>query len=154
MPMSVPVGAIELERLLVTIRAAAAELLNMEMYERWGQGSDPAMNKKMEQGFSVRQLHTTAKTELARLVREYLTTQPTSVEYWVNAHLQLLQHFLQNVTDSTARYVAEEETAAWRALLAGKRDIVEENTYYVHPDAELHAKLFGKIEIPALYRDA
>ncbi|HMY12019.1 MAG TPA: hypothetical protein PKC74_10370, partial [Turneriella sp.] len=150
----IPVGAIELERLLVTIRAAAAELLNMEMYERWGQGSDPAMNKKMEQGGSVRQLHTTAKTELARLVREYRTTQPTAVEYWANAHQELLQQFLLTITDATARYVAEQELRGWQAVLEGRLDFVEENTYYVGPDPAMHARLFGKIEVPALFRDA
>jgi hypothetical protein len=88
--MSIPAAAIKLERLLVTIRVAASEVV---------------------------------------------------------------QHFLQNTKDSTARYVAEEETAAWQDLLAGKKDIVEENTFYVGPDAALHAKLFGKMEIPTLYQD-
>ncbi|HMV37436.1 MAG TPA: hypothetical protein PKW28_09975 [Turneriella sp.] len=150
----IPAAAVELEQLVLTIRHAGAELLNMEMYERWGHGSDSAMNKKMEQAGFMREVRTNAGAQLAELVRHYRREQPEAVEYWANGHLQLLQYFLQNVTDSTARYVAEEETAAWRALLAGKRDIVEENTYYVHPDAELHAKLFGKLEIPALYRDA
>lgn len=149
----IPAAAIELERQVLTIRDASAELLNMDMYDRWGHGSDPAMNKKMEQADTVRQTHSRATTELSSLVRRYRTEQPKTIEYWVNAHLQLLQYFLQKNTDSTARYVAEQEIAAWQALLAGKQDIVEENVFYVGSDAELHAKLFGTIEIPALYRE-
>ena len=149
--MSAPPAAVELERLNQTIRDAAAELLNMDMYDRWGHGSDPAMNKKMEQAGAVREAYSKAKTELPKLVNRFRKERPEAVDYWANAHLQLLQFFLQKVTDATARHVAKQELAAWQALLAGNQDMVEENVYYVGPDPELHEKLFGKIETPNLY---
>ncbi len=144
-------AAIELERQVLILRNTASELLNMDMYDRWGHGSDPAMNRKMERAGAIRTAHTNAKTELPKLVNRYRANEPEAVEYWARAHIQLLQFFLEKVTDATARHVADQELAAWQALLSGRQDIVEENVYYVGPDPELHEKLFGKIEIPNLY---
>ena len=139
----IPDAAVELERLVVARRVAAAELLNLEMHDRWGHSSDPVMNQKMEQAGAIREMHTSAGKQLVELVRSYRKEQPEAVEYWANAHVQLLQNFLETTTDSTARFVAEKEISAWQAVLSGNRDIVEENIFYVAYDAELHRKLFG-----------
>jgi len=147
----IPAAAIELERQVLILRNTAAELLNMDMYDRWGHGSNPAMNRKMEQAGAIRAAHSKARAELQNLVNRYRENTPEAVEYWTKAHLQLLQFFSDKVTDATARHVTEQEVAAWQALLAGRQDIVEENVYYVGPDPDLHEKLFGKIEIPNLY---
>lgn len=153
MTEEIPEGSKRLESLVLLIRHATTELPDIEMYDRWGHGSDPVMNRKMQQAGTIREARANATAQLTELVRRYRSEQPGALAYWANAHVQLLQHFLQNVTDATARFVAQKETAAWQALLAGTKDIVEENTLYARPDAGMHARLFGKMETPPLYRE-
>jgi len=143
----IPAAAIELERLVVARRTAAAELLNLDMYDRWGHGSDPVMNKKMEQAAAIREIHTDAGKQLVAFVGTCRKEQPEAVEYWAKAHIELLQHFLLSASDDTAVFVAKKELAAWQKVRDGQQDFVEENTFYVAADPELHRQLFGRIEV-------
>lgn len=145
MPGSCPEVARSLERLLLRIHALGGQLLSMDGYERWGGGSDPAMNALLADGGRVRADHERAVAELEALLAHARRTEPAAVTYWAEAHERLLAHFLETMTDGTARFVAEEERTAWRALREGTGPLVRENVYYVHVDRALHRALFGDL---------
>lgn len=145
--MPVPEGARTLERLLRRIHALGGQLLSMDAYERWGGGADPAMNEMLARGGEVRDAHTSGLAELDTLLARLRVEDAGAVAYWAEAHERLLARVVETTSDDTARFVAEQERRAWRALRDEGGPVVRENVFYVHVDPELHSALFG--ELPA-----
>lgn len=142
-PGGMPANLRELETLLATIREVGAELLNLEMYERWGNGADADMNRALANAGEQHARCETARTQLASLVARLRSEDPRSVAAWADAHITLLERFLETCTDGTARFVATEEISGWTKVKQGSLAFVDENTFYVRCDPELRATLLG-----------
>ncbi len=131
--------------MLLEIHALGSELLSMDMYDRWGHGADPEMNKKMAEGGKMQVDRDRIRADLVCLVTRFRIEDPSAVVLWAESHDRLLAKFLETAADTTARYVANEERAGWKAVRDGSASVVDENTFYVQVDRALHRELFGDL---------
>ncbi|MCB1173976.1 MAG: hypothetical protein KDK39_10435 [Leptospiraceae bacterium] len=120
-------------------------LLNLDMYERWGHGSD----KKMEAELQKADRYASESVQLEKEIRQKCQklTGPDRIR-WAQAHQQLLQAYIDQLSTQADRaateiYVAKEEIAAWQALARGEQDYVSQNVYYVHYDQQEYQAYFG-----------
>lgn len=135
--------AIALERLLARRRAALSTLLDMDFADRY---ADPVTRAELaKESEGAREEETAAVAELAALVADLRERAPDVITRWAEAHVTLLEHYLEHVEDpeGTRRFVAGQERDGWREVVAGARAYVDENVYYVHPDRALYRSLFG-----------
>jgi hypothetical protein len=140
----------DLETLLATVRLASAELLNLDMYDRWGGGRDEAMNRKMERGGEFSAAKSSAQERLNLLVPQLRKADPQAVESWADAWIKLLTGFSAETEDSTAKFVADEEIGEWEKVKNGSLNFPEQNTFYIRLNPLKYAEAFGAInpEIP------
>jgi hypothetical protein len=121
-------AAIDLERLLVRIRALTTELLSMEEYARWGGGSDPAMNAMLESDGGKRAAERTAlRDELETAARR---ADRATILAWADAHIALLEE-------------QPALAAPWLEVKAGARAFVEDSVVYARFDPERYRSFFG-----------
>ncbi len=74
---------------------------------------------------------------------------PEAVIAWAEAHVGLLERFIaahQGPEYSTSRFVAKEEIAEWKRVVAGEIPFVDENCSYVRLDPKDHLAIFGPLE--------
>lgn len=120
-------------------------LLNLDMYERWGHGSDPAMNLELEKANA----YATEAGGLEKQITEKVKSLPMEIRKdWAAAHVKLLESFIAEKSadpkqNSTELFVAREEIDNWRKLAQGKIDYVSRNVFYVSYDREEYFSLFG-----------
>ena len=145
--MILTANAIALERLLVRRRELSGELLNADMYDRWGP-KDGAMHADAE---TWRVEHTRVTGELAAMTADLAARDRKSIVAWARAHVALLEQFVAakeaDEAQSTACFVANQEIDEWRKVERGELNFVNENCYYVHISPAHHAEYFG----PAVY---
>lgn len=135
-----------LERLLHQRRQCASAMLNLDMMDRWA-GEGTAARASREYG-PVAEEHRALTVAIEERVAELRESDPEAVEQWVDAHVRLLDRFIDSdLSDytmaDTARFVAREERDAWREVAAGERVFVDQNIYYVRRDPVLFEALFG-----------
>ncbi len=135
-----------LERLLHQRRQCANAMLNLDMMDRWA-GGEAAAKASRDYG-PVAEEHRALTAAIEERVAELRSADPAAVEQWVDAHVRLLDRFIDSDLSSysmadTARYVAREEREAWREVAAGERAFVDQNIYYVRRDPVLFEALFG-----------
>ncbi len=140
-PPRVPPATVALERLLRERMRFGNNLLNLDFQERWG-----SVAQKARAAREARELDVEAKrvaAELAKLSRETRAREPEAIEAWAAAHIELLDRFMADTDDDTARSVARRERAEWKEVAAGKLSYVKRNVFYVGYDEELARQLFG-----------
>ncbi len=132
-----------LEKLLARKKELASLLVCLDGYSRWGGGSDEAWAN----GARTRaEEHPRVTAQLEKKIAELKKSRPAAIVQWAEAHVAVLDDFLERVPkDGTKAFVAREEREQWIDVREGKRDYVEENPVYVHPDPELYQRLFGFI---------
>lgn len=134
-----------LETLLARIRRSGGVLLNVDMWERWGAGhaSDDERARVAADAEAAAQDRREAARGLDALVARLRVEAPDAVAAWADAHDALLAAFLEGCADSTGRFVAEQERAAWAEVRRGERAWVEENVFYVSIDPARYRALLG-----------
>ena len=148
--MSPPIDPdlIALETLLGRKKQLTSLLISLDAYRRWGNGSDPefeAFATRETAGFSR------VEDELTALSKRIRARRVDIFEQWAHAHVELLEDYLTRVAeDSTEAFVARKECDAWRAVVEGTLDFVDENPGYVKPDPETYQRLFG-VPLPKFY---
>ena len=144
--MKTSIGTRRLERLLLRRKELGSILLNLDMYERWGHGSDPDMNQEMERapeyGRQIAKLESQLKVLSSKAKKEV-------IQEWADAHIALLQEFIDRMSTqknrSTHIFVAREEIAGWEQVRRREIPFVRQNVYYISCNPELYAKFFGKV---------
>ncbi len=133
---------IALEELLAKLRRLSAVMLDLEMYERWGNGSDPAFEARALKAIPER---SAVYAQLTDQITHTRQTQPDAVISWAEAHQRLLEHFVTHIAEpgSTGASVANGEIRAWAEVAAGTRPFVRGNTVYVHLDRDRYRAYFG-----------
>ncbi|MBV6492441.1 MAG: hypothetical protein LDLANPLL_00435 [Turneriella sp.] len=120
-------------------------LLNLDMYERWGHGSDPAMNLELEK----MGVYSAEAEQLEKQITEKVKSLPLEIRKdWAAAHIRLLESFIAKKNAdpekySTELFVAKEEMDSWHNLAQGKINYVSRNVFYVSYDREEYFSLFG-----------
>ena len=120
-------------------------LLNLDMYDRWGHGSDPAMDLELQKAGA----YATEASQLEKQIAEKLASLPPEIRKdWAAAHNKLLESFIaEKMADpkknSTELFVAREEAENWRKLAEGKLNYVSRNVFYVSYDRDEYFSLFG-----------
>lgn len=120
-------------------------LLNLDMYDRWGHGSDPAMNLELEKTGA----YSAEASELEKQIAVKVASLPAEIRKdWAAAHGKLLQSFIaEKMADpkknSTELFVAREEADNWQKLAEGKTNYVSRNVFYVSYDRDEYFSLFG-----------
>jgi hypothetical protein len=139
-----------LEALLGRLRVLGSELFDLDAFDRWGPKSGPQYEQFIVDDVRAQSAHKATEAELGALVTRLRHDDPDAVVQWADAHDTLLRSFIatctgaaENTRASTAAFVAKEELRAWAAVKSGAQPFVEENTYYVPVDPELHRALFG-----------
>ncbi len=141
-----PPEALALERLLIRRKELAGNLLNVDMYDRWGPKDGPEHAQMMADGATAQREHAAVTAELTALATATRARAPDAMRAWADAHLALLQRFIDthpDASDDTARFVARQESTAWHKVASGDLPFVDENCYYIHIDPAHHAELFG-----------
>lgn len=134
-----------LETLLARLRRSAGVSLNADMWERWGaaHASDEEKARVAADAEAATRDRSEAARGLDALVARLRVEAPDAVAAWADAHDALLAAFLAGCADSTGRFVAEKERAAWAEVRRGERAWVEENVFYVSIDPVRYRALFG-----------
>lgn len=134
-----------LETLLRDIRRSGGALLNVDMWDRWGSASasDEEKARVAADSLTAQRERSEAVQGLAALVARLRVEAPDALVAWADAHDAFLAAFLEGCADSTGRFVAEKERAAWAEVRSGERAWVEENVYYVTIDPDRYRALFG-----------
>ena len=130
-----------LEQLLARKKQLTSLGVSLDGYHRWGNGGDPEFEAR-----ATRELAELpeVKQKLAAMVGDLKASDPQILVEWADAHLALLEDYLERVPEkSTEAFVAREERTKWRKVRAGKLDYVEENPVYVKPDPDVYERLFG-----------
>ena len=135
----------KLEKLLLRRKELGSILLNLDMYERWGQGSDPEMNQELKRGpqygRQTNQIESQIKALSAKAGDEV-------IREWANAHLALLQEFVDRMSSqkkrSTEIFVAREEMQGWEKVKKREIAFVRQNVYYIAYDEDLYESYFGQ----------
>lgn len=142
------VTALEVE--LVRIRDAKSTLLDVEMRERYASRDPEAEAEMTRDATSARTSQRDAEEKLVALVARLRIEDPGAIASWVERHVALLEEVIAAHANAEAGSreqvtlgVAEEERAAWREVLAGRRTHVEENVFYVPRPRERVRELFG-----------
>lgn len=146
--MPLPDAVIALERLLVRRYELSRILLDTDAFDRWGQKDSPEAERIYAEGDRARVEYDDLTSRLTALSQETWARDPALVRAWAEAHVDLLERFIAahpDASDSTSRFVANEELVAWREVAAGTRPFVDENCYYVHVDRARHAEHFGPL---------
>jgi hypothetical protein len=129
--------------------------LNLEMYERWGGGSDPVMNAALNDNShyeKCRQNEVAAKAALKSALPDIRVEVAT-------AYIFMLRHFLDKCEKAeydtkTAQFVANKEIELWAQYQNSEIDFVDQNGYYINYEQPLFEAFFGKIirdEAPRKY---
>lgn len=130
-----------LARLLALRRVQASASLSLDGYERWGNGSQYAQLEAHTELANAIGRTEKAIVDLTRTLRE---RDPQALDTVIDGQLRLLEAHMATVADdSTEAYVVREEREAWEAIRRGDRDLLHQNTFYVHQDPELFAEIFG-----------
>lgn len=121
-----------LEKLLRQRRKLSAIALDLDGYERWGQGSDPTFARQAQQALDGR---SELEAQLRREVAALRASDPDLVRAWAQAHIDLRQATLTAQPDVDAdqavrHHVAREEISAWQRVADGALDFVIENTAF------------------------
>lgn len=142
--------AISLEKLCKERRRLGTILLNLDMYERWGQNSDKTLNQELEK---AGEYGATAAEIDEKIAHSINALDDGVLEEWCDAHITLLNDFIErsgekgasdrNRNSATAIFVASEEKIAWNELKQRKVSRVKQNTFYVKYDEDLFQLLFG-----------
>lgn len=138
-----------LETLLARIRRSGGVLLNVDMWDRWGaaNASDEEKARFTAEALAAQRDRGEAEQGLEALVARLRAEAPDAIVAWADAHDAFLAAFIAGSPEgshaSTARFVAEQERAAWAEVRSGKRAWVAENVYYVTIDPGRYRALFG-----------
>ncbi len=147
-------GARALERLLRKRRRLAEKLLNLDMYDRWGNRSVPALNRELLRAEEYGKKLSAVERELEKRSTE---AGPEAVREWARAHLALLEDFVSKrkgrKDQSTALFVARQELEAWRGVEERGTGFVDQNVYYIHYDESLYESYFGAKPAAEFRRD-
>ena len=140
----VPKAAQELEGLMARRRELSSILLNIDMYERWGNGSDDEMERVAADGHKYALEKDEILDRIEKTVARLRRDTPEAVAAWAKAHIELLEQCItRQKDDSTQVFVAKQERQQWEEVIGGSRTYVQENVYYVHLDRDLYQSLFG-----------
>ncbi len=140
-------NAQSLERQVRTLRSLQGDLLGLDAYDRWSHDApeqkDAAQREAAEKDAAFRALKQQLETQVAALRK----SDPAAVSAWAEAHITLLTAFIaeaQKEADKnrTEIFVANGEIAAWKTVISGKKNFIEQNIFYVHYSPELYAQLF------------
>jgi hypothetical protein len=142
-----------LETLLARKRRSGNVLLNIDMWDRWGSAHASA-EERARYGAEADAAHrerSEAVQGLDALVARLRVEAPDAIVAWADAHDAFLAAFVAGLPDggapgstaSTARFVAEQERAAWAEVRRGERAWVDENVYYVSIDPDRYRAAFG-----------
>ncbi len=140
--MQVSDSVLALERMLTRRRALAAVALDLDGYERWGHGSDPAFEQRARA--SVAELER-VDAGLRSQVAALRDSEPQAISDWATLHIRLIDAALADASPEREvhRYVAQQERAGWQSVAEGGLDFVAENTYYRCIDEQQFRALFG-----------
>lgn len=141
-----------LETLLVRKRRSGSALLNIDMWDRWGSAhaSDEERARYAAEADAAQRERSAAVQGLDALVARLRVEAPDAIVAWADAHDAFLAAFIEGCAEgapgssaSTARFVAEQERAAWAEVRSGARAWVDENVYYVSIDPDRYRAVFG-----------
>lgn len=121
--------------------------LNLEMYERWGGGSDAKMNAALKDNShdeKCRQNEAATKAAMK-------SAQPDVRVEVATAYIFMLRHFLDKCEKAeydtkTAQFVANKELELWAQYQGSEIDFVDQNGYYIHYEQPLFEAFFGKTD--------
>lgn len=116
-------------------------LLNLDMQSRWGSKEQKAEASRLATKYAAEADQVNA--DMKALSAQTRITDPDAVAAWANAHIALLDRFLTDTDDATARNVAATERKEWQEVASGTRPFVRRNVFYVNYDKDLAAELFG-----------
>lgn len=142
--MTVSPDVARLAKLYMLRRSQSEARLSLEGYDRWGRGSTYA---NYDEDVALAGQAPRTEAEIQALTRRLREQAPDALAYFVDAQQQLLRHFIVSAPDTshgrTGRSVAQDELAAWEAVLRGEKDRVRQNSHYVRVDPQLFEALFG-----------
>lgn len=132
--------------MLKRVRQIQETLLDMEAYERWGHGTDAAMNEKLE---NAGDYHREREELVSRLKAGARTASDATLAEWAAAHIELLERYIARMEKAEGRSrrteisVAQDEREAWERLARREIELVDQNTHYVRYDSKRYKKYFG-----------
>lgn len=135
----------KLEKLMRERKRLGNILLNLDMYDRWGHGSDSKMNTELQKWSDYQKQHDHVSTRIEKAVAD---AAPEAIEQWCDAHIELLETYIETMRknekqNSTHIYVAKEEKTGWKKVRREKSGYVQQNVFYVHYDPQLYRRFFG-----------
>ena len=118
--------------------------LNLDMYERWGHGSDAQLNAILESGEHYRKV-SAVEAECRQLLAE--ADASTRAEL-AGAFIYMLAEFVKEAQaadydTNTAQYVARQETQMWQNYINDPATRIDQNCYYLRYAPALKKAFFG-----------